>query len=60
MANIVVLSVPAWGHLNPVLPIIAELVRRGHSVTVFDEPPFAAAVEALGASFVAYPPAMSM
>ncbi len=60
MANIVVLSVPAWGHLNPVLPIIAELVRRGHSVTVFDEPPFAGAVEALGAKFVAYPPAMSM
>lgn len=60
MANIAVLSVPAWGHLNPVLPIIAELVRRGHSVTVFDEPPFAGAVEALGAKFIAYPPAMSM
>lgn len=60
MAHIVVLSVPAYGHLNPVLPIIAELVRRGHRVTVFDEPPFAAAAAAAGAGFVAYPPAMSM
>ena len=60
MANIVFLSVPAWGHLNPVLPIISELVRRGHRVTVFDEPPFAAAVEATGARFVAYPKAISM
>ena len=60
MAHIVVLSVPAYGHLNPVLPIIAELIRRGHRVTVFDEPPFAAAAETAGAGFVAYPPAMSM
>lgn len=60
MANIVFLSVPAYGHLNPVLPIIAELIRRGHAVTVFDEPPFAGVIEATGARFVAYPPAMSM
>lgn len=60
MANIVFLSVPAFGHLNPVLPIVAELVRRGHTVTVYDEPPFQTLIEATGAGFVAYPPAMSM
>lgn len=60
MAQIVFLSVPAYGHLNPVLPIIAELVRRGHSVTVFDEPPFEPVFRATGADFVAYPKAMSM
>lgn len=60
MAHIVFLSVPAYGHLNPVLPIVAELVRRGHRATVFDEPPFAPVIEAAGARFVAYPPAMSM
>lgn len=60
MAYIVFLSVPAYGHLNPALPIIAELVRRGHRVSVFDEPPFESVIEATGAEFVAYPPAMSM
>ena len=60
MARIVFLSVPAYGHLNPVLPIIAELVRRGHAVTVFDEPPFELVIRATGAQFVAYPKAMSM
>ncbi|MEO8756355.1 MAG: nucleotide disphospho-sugar-binding domain-containing protein [Devosia sp.] len=60
MARIVFLSVPAYGHLNPVLPIIAELVRRGHAVTVFDERPFEPAIRATGADFVAYPKAMSM
>ncbi len=60
MANIVFLSVPAYGHLNPVLPIIAELVRRGHNVTVYDEPPFLPVIEATGATFAAYPPALSM
>jgi len=60
LAQIVFLSVPAYGHLNPVLPIIAELVRRGHAVTVYDEPPFEAVFRATGADFVAYPKAMSM
>ena len=60
MARIVFLSVPAYGHLNPVLPIVRELVRRGHEVTVFDMPPFAALIEATGAKFAAYPPVMSM
>jgi len=60
MARIVFLSVPAYGHLNPVLPIVRELVRRGHEVTVFDEPPFAPVIGATGAKFVAYPPVMSM
>jgi MGT family glycosyltransferase len=60
LAQIVFLSVPAYGHLNPVLPIIAELVRRGHRVTVFDEPPFEQVCRAVGAEFVAYPRAMSM
>src|SRR5690242_12513981 len=60
MANVVFLSVPAYGHLNPVLPIVSELVRRGHRVTVFDEPPFEKLITATGAHFVAYPKAVSM
>ena len=60
MARIVFLSVPAYGHLNPVLPIMRELVRRGHHVTVFDEAPFEPLIRATGADFVVYPKAMSM
>lgn len=60
MARIVFLSVPAYGHLNPVLPIVRELVRRGHQVSVFNEAPLKPAIEAAGARFVAYPKAMSM
>jgi MGT family glycosyltransferase len=60
LARIAFLSVPAYGHLNPVLPIAAELVRRQHEVVVYDEPPFEAAVRPTGAHFVPYPPVMSM
>jgi MGT family glycosyltransferase len=60
MAKIVVLSVPAFGHLNPVLPVVAELVRRGHEVVVYNEPEFEPLIRAQGAGFIAYPPAMSL
>ena len=56
MARIVVLSVPAYGHMNPLLPIVRELIRRGHEVTVFNESSFEGMVRTTGASFEAYPP----
>ena len=60
MARIVILSVPAYGHLNPVLPIAKELVRRGHRVTVFNEASFEAMIRPTGADFVAYPPVIHL
>jgi MGT family glycosyltransferase len=60
MARIVVLSVPAYGHLNPVLPIVRRLVRRGHQVTVFNEASFEPLIAATGASFAAYPPVIHL
>lgn len=60
MARIVILSVPAYGHLNPVLPITRELVRRGHSVTVFNEQSFEPLIRATGADFAAYPPVIHL
>jgi MGT family glycosyltransferase len=60
LASIVILSVPAFGHLNPVLPIAKELVRRGHSVTVFNEASFEPLIRATGANFVAYPPVIHL
>ena len=60
MAKIVLLSLPAFGHINPELPIVAELVRRGHEVVVCNDAEFAPLFEAVGASFVPYPEAMSL
>lgn len=60
MARIVVLSVPAYGHLNPVLPIVRRLVRRGHQVTVYNEASFEPLIAATGASFAAYPPVIHL
>ena len=60
MARIVVLSVPAYGHLNPVLPIVRRLVARGHDVTVFNEASFESLIRATGARFAAYPPVIHL
>ena len=47
-------NVPAHGHVNPSLPLVAELVRRGHRVTYFLTPKYRADVEATGALFQPY------
>lgn len=60
MARIAVLSVPAYGHLNPVLPIVRRLVERGHQVTVFNEASFEPLIVATGAQFGAYPPVIHL
>ncbi|MDR3475770.1 MAG: glycosyltransferase [Devosia sp.] len=60
MAKIVLLSLPAYGHVNPELPIVAELVRRGHVVVVCNDGEFEGLFRAVGAAFVPYPPAMSL
>jgi MGT family glycosyltransferase len=59
MARIAFLSLPQFGHVNPHLAIVAELIRRGHEVTFFNEPAYSAGAARLGARCVATPPAMS-
>ncbi|MEO7224160.1 MAG: macrolide family glycosyltransferase [Devosia sp.] len=60
MARISILSVPAFGHLNPVLPIVRRLVQRGHQVTVFNEASFGPLIAGTGAQFAAYPPVIHL
>lgn len=43
-------SMPGHGHINPTLPLVEELVRRGHRVTYGTNDAFSAAVEAAGAT----------
>ena len=60
--------IPAFGHTNPMLPVAAELVRRGHTVRFYSFggtgglPDFADRIGKTGAEFVscdAYMPAVS-
>jgi MGT family glycosyltransferase len=52
--KIVFLGIPAHGHVNPSLPILTELVRRGHDVTAFNSPQFEEKLARTGAKFATY------
>jgi MGT family glycosyltransferase len=54
MPNAIFFNVPAHGHVNPSLPLVAELARRGHRITYFVSPEYRAVVEAAGAVFHPY------
>lgn len=54
-AKIVIAGMPAFGHVNPTLPIVRELVRRGEHVIYYDTEEFRAPIEKAGATFRAYP-----
>lgn len=58
MARITILSVPAYGHLIPMLGVIRELVARGHDVEVLNGEEMAPAIARTGARLVPYPPAL--
>ena len=46
---------PAHGHVNPTLPLVAELTRRGHRVSYLTGDQWRGPVEAAGAEFVHVP-----
>lgn len=52
-------NVPAVGHVNPTLPLVEELVRRGHRVSYATGPSMLARVEAVGAEPVPLPIGLS-
>ncbi|TXD00013.1 macrolide family glycosyltransferase [Streptomyces sp. ISID311] len=52
--HIVVLSIPAHGHLRPLLAVTEQLVRRGHRVSFLTSEDFAPAVRATGATALPY------
>ncbi|MCP2266870.1 macrolide family glycosyltransferase [Promicromonospora thailandica] len=55
MSTVAFLNIGMHGYVNPTLPVVAELVRRGHSVSYHTTPAFAAQVEAAGARVHLYP-----
>ncbi|GAA4857637.1 glycosyltransferase [Saccharopolyspora rosea] len=48
-------SVPAHGHVNPTLPLVRELVRRGHRVSYAVHEEFRSVVEPTGATVLPVP-----
>lgn len=44
-------SIPAHGHVNPTLPLVAELVGRGHRVSYFTSADFGPRIRYAGAAF---------
>ncbi|TWF79544.1 MGT family glycosyltransferase [Pseudonocardia hierapolitana] len=55
MSTIAFLNIGMHGRVNPTLPVVAELVRRGHSVTYHTTPAFREEIEATGATVHLYP-----
>lgn len=55
MAKIAYVGLPAHGHTNPTLPVMKELVERGHEVLYYNAEWFRAKVEPTGVTFCALP-----
>lgn len=53
-STVAFLNIAMYGRVNPTLPIVAELVRRGHSVTYHTSPAFSEAIAATGATVRLY------
>jgi MGT family glycosyltransferase len=52
MKHLVFTSIPAYGHVNPTLPLVEELTRRGHRISYATGERFAQAVESAGATLL--------
>ncbi|MFD3270514.1 macrolide family glycosyltransferase [Paenibacillus dendritiformis] len=53
MSKIVFFSIPAHGHTNPTIPVVTELVNRGHQVWYYSFLEFQGKIEGAGATFIA-------
>ncbi len=58
MAKIAYVGLPAHGHTNPTLPVMKELVQRGHAVYYYNAESFRAKLEPTGVVFQPLPEPM--
>ncbi len=54
MSKAIFFNIPASGHVNPSLPLTAELVRRGETIIYYGTENFRAKIEATGALYRPY------
>ena len=52
MKKIACFCIPAHGHINPMLPVIAELVKRGNIVRFYSFDEFSEKIKVTGATFI--------
>lgn len=52
MKRVAFFCIPAYGHTNPMLPVAAELVRRGNAVRFYSFDVFEKKIKATGAKFI--------
>ena len=55
MSKLLFFNIPAYGHVNPTLPVVTELVQRGHAVIYYNAEPFEPVIKETGAAFRPYP-----
>ena len=55
MSTVAFLNIAMHGRVNPTLPVVADLVRRGHTVTYHTSPAFRDEIAATGATVHLYP-----
>ena len=56
MSKIFFFCIPAWGHTNPTIPVVEELVKRGHQVRYYSFEMFREKIESTGAEFICCDP----
>jgi MGT family glycosyltransferase len=54
-STVAFLNIGMHGRVNPTLPVVAELVRRGHAVSYHTSPAYSAEIAATGATVHLYP-----
>ena len=54
MAKILIINLPASGHVNPTIPLTKELVDRGHEVTYLLSEDFKEKIAPTGSKFISY------
>jgi MGT family glycosyltransferase len=54
--KVLIVSTPATGHLNPLLPIGRSLLEEGHDVVFLTGSALRQRIEGIGAKFLAFPP----
>jgi MGT family glycosyltransferase len=55
MSRILIFGVAGHGHVNPTLPVIAELTERGHRITYYNSEELRAKIAHAGVEFRPYP-----
>ena len=55
MAKVIFLNVQAYGHVNPSLAIVHELVQRGEEVIYYTDPKFEPTLQKMGVTYRNYP-----